>query len=165
VQRLRCLGELLEPVRTLLVSSRLAIQTAFIIQLMMLACTLDHKRQGGNSVRLMVQYPSHNSEREISFALRVARMLKTIWVGKTSIAQHILVDVRHKTLPDDLVAWIVLSRWAIARAHLGGKDSGGILPGKLVTSPNPNSPFSRPGSRNCRVAAIRAAGFEHTEGA
>jgi hypothetical protein len=114
-----------------LVSSRLATQTAFMIRLMMLACTLEHRRQEGDSVRLMVQYPSHNSERETSFALRVARMLKTIWGGKISIAQHILVDARYKTLPDDLVAWIVLSRWAIARAYLAGKDSGGILPGKI----------------------------------
>ena|ERR1700693_1808628 len=113
-----------------LVSSRLATQTAFMIRLMMLACTLDHKRQDGTSVRLMVQYPLHNSEREISFALRVARMLKAIW-GKNSIAQHILVDARYKTLPDDLVAWIVLSRWAIARAYLAGKDSGGILPRQI----------------------------------
>lgn len=114
-----------------LVSSRLATQTAFMIQLMVLACTLEHQRQDGSSVRLMVQYPFHDSERETSFALRVARMLRSIWVGPNRLAQNVLLDSKHKTLPDDLVAWIVLSRWAIARAYLAGRDSAGILPKQI----------------------------------
>jgi hypothetical protein len=115
-----------------LVSSRVATQTAFMIQLMMLACTLPHQRQDGSNVRLMVFYPIHASDRECSFALRVARMLKALWIGDDSIAQHLALGASYQSLPDDIVAWIVLSRWAIARASLAGKGLPGILPSKIA---------------------------------
>lgn len=114
-----------------LLSNRLAAQTTFMIQMMMLACTFNHKRKDGASVRLMVLYPMHDSERDFSFALRVARMLKAIWVGRHSLSSYIVVDERHQSLPDDMVAWIVLSRWAIARAFLAGRNTKGILVGQI----------------------------------
>jgi len=111
-----------------LISNRLAAQTAFMIHLMMLACSFVHKRAEGDDIRLMVLYPTHDSEREVSFALRIARMLRDIWIGRTddSIARHIFIDEHHKALPDDMVAWIVLSRWAIARAYLAGKRTDNL---------------------------------------
>ena len=114
-----------------LVSSRVATQTAFMIQLMMLACTLPHQRKDGSSVRLMVFYPIHHSDREYSFALRVARMLRALWIGDDSIAQHLAWGASYQSLPDDIVAWIVLSRWSIARAALASKGLAGVLPGKI----------------------------------
>lgn len=117
-----------------LVSNRLASQTAFMIHLMMLACSLVHKRaQGDGGIRLMVLFPTHDSERNASFALRVTRMLRDIWIGRSDdpITEHIFVEERHKTLPDDMVAWVVLSRWAIARAYLAGKRNGGSLATKI----------------------------------
>jgi len=116
-----------------LVSNRLAAQTAFMIQLMMLACSFMHKRTEGDGVRLMVLFPTHDSERVASFALRVTRMLRDIWVGGPGnpIAHYIFIEERHRTLPDDMVAWIVLSRWAVARAFLAGKRTGGFLATKI----------------------------------
>jgi hypothetical protein len=114
-----------------LVSARIATQTAFMVRLMMLACTLDHKLREGGAVRLMVLYPTHGSERESSFALRVARLLKLIWASANRIAGHVLIDSHHQSLPDDLVAWVVLSRRAIVRAYLAGEQLPGILPGQI----------------------------------
>jgi len=109
------------------ISSRLTAQTAFMINLMIYACTFDHKRQEGGSVKLMVIFPFHGSDRSCSFAFRVAQMLKVIWAGKNRIAQYITVDVRFQSLPDDMVAWILLSRWAIARSYLSGRNTRGLL--------------------------------------
>jgi hypothetical protein len=113
------------------VTSRVATQTAFMIQLMMFACTRPHRREDGSEIKLMVFYPTHDSDREFSFALRVARMLKTIWIGNDSVAQNVVVSEDHGSLPDDIVSWIVLSRWAIARASLAGRGLAGILPSKI----------------------------------
>ena len=113
------------------VTSRVATQTAFMIQLMMFACTSAHRREDGADVKLMVFYPMHPADREFSFALRVARMLKSIWIGEDCVAQHVVISADHGSLPDDIVSWIVLSRWAIARASLAGKGLAGILPSKF----------------------------------
>jgi hypothetical protein len=113
------------------ISSRLTAQTAFMINLMIYACTFDHKRQEGGSVRLMVLFPFHGSDRASSFAFRIAQMLKVIWTGKNRIARYIIVDARFQYLPDDMVAWILLSRWAIARAYLSGRNTPGLLAGQI----------------------------------
>ena len=99
------------------VTSRVATQTAFMIQLMMFACTRLHRREDGSEIKLMVFYPTHNADREFSFALRVARMLKTIWMGNNCVAQKVVVGADRGSLPDDIVSWIVLSRWR-SREHL-----------------------------------------------
>ena len=113
------------------VSSRVATQTAFMIQLMMFACTRAHTREDGSEIKLMVFYPTHDADREFSFALRVARMLKSIWIGNNCVAQDVVISADHGSLPDDIVSWIVLSRWAIARASLAGRGLAGILPSKI----------------------------------
>jgi len=109
------------------VSNRLATQASFMIKLMVLACTLAHRRTDGDTIRLMVVYPNHPSEREYSFALRVGLMLKAMWVGQDAIANHIVIDERHQSLPDDMVAWVVLSRWAVSRAFIAGRQTPGLL--------------------------------------
>jgi hypothetical protein len=113
------------------ISNRLAAQTTFMINLMTYACTFDHKRKEGGGVRLMVLFPLHSADRDRSFASRVAQMLKVIWTGKNGIAQHITVDDRFQSLPDDIVAWILLSRWAIARAYLSGINASGLIVGQI----------------------------------
>ncbi len=113
------------------VSSRLATQASFMIKLMVLACTLSHRRTDGVTIRLMVIFPNHPSEREYSFALRVGQMLKVMWIGPDAISNHIVIDERHRSLPDDMVAWVVLSRWAVARAFIAGQHTPGLLVQKL----------------------------------
>jgi hypothetical protein len=113
------------------VSSRLAAQSVFMIQLMALACTLEHRLDEGQPGRLMVIYPGHESERERSFALRVARMLKSIWMGEESIAAKVYLQQNYPSLPDDIFDWIVISRWAIARAYLDGRHASGLVPAQI----------------------------------
>lgn len=113
------------------ISNRLAAQTTFMINLMTYACTFDHKRQEGGTVRLMVLFPFHSADRDRSFAFRVAQMLQVIWTGKNKIAEHITIDDRFPSLPDDMVAWVLLSRWAISRAYLSGINASGLIVGKI----------------------------------
>lgn len=109
------------------VSSRLAAQTAFILNLMVFACTKDHYRTEGAPVRLMVFAPDSNSDRELAFAVRAGRILQTIWVGGRTgpLIDKLDLDRRQSLIPDDLFFLIVMSRWAIARACLSTMDGAG----------------------------------------
>lgn len=115
------------------ISSRLAIQTAFMIRLMLYGCTFDHLGPDGEKARLMVLAPHDDADREYSFALRIARMLKMIWVGFTgdAIVDHIRIDVRYETLPDDLFGLVVMSRWGIARAFIAATASDERLKSRI----------------------------------
>lgn len=50
-------------------------------------------------------------------------ILKKIWTGNRSIASQIRLDHRQSKLPDDIYGFIVVSRWALARAYLEAKKS------------------------------------------
>jgi hypothetical protein len=113
------------------ISNRLAAQTTFMIDLMTYACAFDHKREEGGNARLMVLFPFHSADRDRSFAFRAAQMLKVIWTGENRISQHITIDERFQSLPDDIVAWILLSRWAITRAYLSGRNTSGLIAGQI----------------------------------
>ena len=102
------------------ISNRLTAQTAFILDLMLYACTHDHFLADGSSVRLMKLSPGVSGDRELTFAVRAGRLLQQIWIGGQSgaIADHLNVDLRHSSMPDDMFFLIVMSRWAIVRAFL-----------------------------------------------
>lgn len=96
------------------VTSRLAAQTNFIISLMLYASTYEHKLEDGRTVKLMEMVPREGN-RDV-FAVKAALLLKRIWVGKSAVVARLMVDRRFGTLPDDLSAFIVMTRWAIGRA-------------------------------------------------
>lgn len=109
------------------VSSRLTAQTAFILNLMVFACTKDHHRTEGAPVRLMAFAPGSNLDRELAFAVRAGRILQTIWVGGRTgpLIDRLDLDHRQNPIPDDLFFLIVMSRWTIARACLSTMDGVG----------------------------------------
>lgn len=115
------------------ISCRLAGHSVFMIRLMMWACTYDHKLEDGNHARLIFKHLRHHKERDSSFAFWVAKILRTLWVGKRgqSLAQHIVIDRHHASLPDDIVAWIVMSRWAITRADLAAREMTGLTANQI----------------------------------
>ena len=115
------------------VSNRLTAQTAFIINLMLFACTKQHPKSDGTSVRLMAFAPGSNRDRELTFAVRAGRLLQQIWVGGRdgAIVDHLPIDLRHSSMPDDVFFLIVMSRWAIARAFIAASATAG--PDKLAT--------------------------------
>ncbi len=103
------------------ISNRLAIQTVFMIRLLLYGCTFEHLCSNGQKVRLMKLAPTSSDDREYSFALRIARLLKMIWVGfshHVAIADHIPITAKHTALPDDFCFFVIVSRWGIARAFL-----------------------------------------------
>ena len=106
-----------------LISSRLAVQTMFVFRLMRYGCAHVHKMSDGGSQKLMVMSESGlGTERRHSFAFRAAWILKQIWTGDRSIASRIRLDPRQSELPDDIFGFIVVSRWALARAYLEAKS-------------------------------------------
>lgn len=109
------------------VSSRLTAQTAFILNLMVFACTKDHHRPEGAPVRLMTLAPGSNSDRELAFAVRAGRILQSIWVGGRNgrLIDRLDLDHRQNPIPDDLFFFIIISRWAITRACLSAMDGAG----------------------------------------
>jgi hypothetical protein len=96
-------------------SNRLAAQTAFIINLMLFACTKDHRKPDGSSVRLMAFAPGSSGDRELTFAVRAGRLLQQVWVGGRggAVVDQLFVDSRHSSMPDDVFFLIVMSRWAM----------------------------------------------------
>lgn len=96
------------------VTPRLAAQTNFIISLMLYASTYEHKLENGRTVKLMEMVPREGN-RDV-FAVKAALLLKRIWVGTTAVVGRLMVDRRFGTLPDDLSAFIVMTRWAVGRA-------------------------------------------------
>ena len=117
------------------VSNRLTAQTAFVLHLMLFACTKEHRKPDGSSVRLMAFAPDTTGDRELTFAVRAGRLLQRIWVGGGSVSRalvdHLPMDTRHSSMPDDMFFLIVISRWAIARAFLAA--SGTVAGGNLAT--------------------------------
>lgn len=109
------------------VSGRLTAQTIFILNLMLFACTKEHRTADGTSIRLMALAPGSTLDREITFAVRAGRILQTIWLGGRggSIIDKLEVDRRHGSVTDDIFFLIVMSRWAIARACLATADRAG----------------------------------------
>jgi hypothetical protein len=106
------------------ITNRLTAQTAFILNLMVFACTKEHPKADGSSARLMAFTPGSGSDRELTFAVRVGRILQTIWVGghDGAIVDKLEIDRRHESVTDDVFYLIVMSRWAIARACLAVMD-------------------------------------------
>jgi hypothetical protein len=102
------------------ISNRLTAQTAFVLNLMLYACTKEHRKPDGSSARLMAFAPGSSGDRELSFAVRAGRLLQKIWVGghAGAIVDHLTIDPRHSSMPDDTFFLVVMSRWAIARAVL-----------------------------------------------
>ena len=102
------------------ISNRLTAQTAFILNLMLFACTKKHRKPDGSSVKLMDFAPGSTRERELTFAVRAGRLLQQIWTGvrEGPLVDHLPIDSRHASMPDDVFFLIVMSRWAIARAFL-----------------------------------------------
>jgi hypothetical protein len=102
------------------ISNRLTAQTAFILDLMLYACTHDHFLPDGQSIRLMKLSPGASGDRELTFAVRAGRLLHRIWVGGPdgAIVDYLNFDTRHLTMSDDMFFLIVMSRWAIVRAYL-----------------------------------------------
>ncbi len=102
------------------VSNRLTAQTAFILNLMLFACTKEHRKPDGGSVKLMAFAPDSTGDRELTFAVRAGRLLQQIWGGgrNGALVDHLSIDPRHSSMPDDVFFLIVMSRWAIARAFL-----------------------------------------------
>ena len=102
------------------ISSRLCAQTAFILDLMLYACNKKHARDDGTSVYLMEKVPESGVDRDLVFAVRAARLLRKLWVGngRTSIVDRLEVDPRYTELPVELVAFVIMTRWTMARAYL-----------------------------------------------
>lgn len=113
------------------ISTKLAGQSTFMIRLMMWACTFEHRREEAPGVRIMYRNLRHHSERDSSFVFWAARIMRTLWTGKNPLARRIAIDHRQESLADDMVAWIVLSRWAIARAELATREVTDILANEI----------------------------------
>ena len=134
----KMLGHLVE--KPNLISNRLTAQTAFILNLMLFACTKDHLKPDGTKVKLMDFAPGSTGDRELTFAVRAGRLLKQIWVGGRDgpLVDHLSIDPHHEAMPDDVFFLIVMSRWAIARAFLAvsetstGKQLSAILQASAV---------------------------------
>jgi hypothetical protein len=109
------------------VSTRLTAQTAFILNLMLYACTKDHPKVDGQTVRLMEFAPGPSSDRDLAFAVRAGKILQTIWIsGKNGpVIDRLQVDLRRGSMPDDVFFFVVMSRWAIARACIATVDVPG----------------------------------------
>jgi len=121
-----------------LITSRLAVQTMFVFRLMRYGCAHVHNISDGGSQKLMVMSESAWAERRYSFVFRAAMILKQIWAGDRSIASRIRLDPRQSKLPDDIYGFIVVSRWALARAYLEAMKvdakTPNIPPSKLTLS-------------------------------
>lgn len=105
-----------------LITSRLAVQTMFVFRLMRYGVNHVHKTSNGGPQTLMILSDGGSgSERDCSFALRAALILKKIWTGDKSIASKIQLDPTSIELPDDIYGFIVVSRWALGRAYLEAK--------------------------------------------
>jgi hypothetical protein len=109
----------------LLITSRLAVQTMFVFRLMRYGTAHVHRIANGESQKLMVML---GTDRALSFVLRTAWTLQKIWTSDRSIASHIRLDLRQSELPDDIYGFIVVSRWALARAYLEAKEVDAKLP-------------------------------------
>lgn len=105
-----------------LITSRLAVQTMFVFRLMRYGCSFVHTTSDGPQ-KLMVISEGSPGERRYSFVFRAAWMLRQIWTSPKSIASRIRLDPRQSNLPDDIYGFIVVSRWALARAYLEAKKS------------------------------------------
>ncbi len=75
---------------------------------MLYASTYEHQLEDGHTVTLMEMVPRQGN-RDV-FAVKAALLLKRIWVGKTAVVGRLMVDRRFGTLPDDLSAFIVMTR-------------------------------------------------------
>jgi hypothetical protein len=121
-----------------LITSRVAVQTMFVFRLMRYACSHIHKMAKGEPQKLMVMSECDlGADRRHSFVFRSAWALKQIWTGSDSIASRIRLDSRQSELPDDIFGFIVVSRWALARAYLEATKADEKVPGarsKLVLS-------------------------------
>ena len=107
------------------VTGRLPAQTAFVLDLMLYACTKEHQTEEGSVIFLMDFAPSSVTPQQKSFAVRAAKMLKAIWLGagrKPPLVNHIQLDTRFDTIPDDIVYLVIMTRWAITRAYLAVAD-------------------------------------------
>lgn len=112
-----------------LITSRLAVQTMFVFRLMRYGSAHVHKISDGGSQKLMVMSESGlGAERRHSFVFRAAWTLKQIWTGDRSIASRIRLDPRQSDLPDDIYGFIVVSRWALARAYLEARKADAKAP-------------------------------------
>lgn len=112
-----------------LITSRLAVQTMFVFRLMRYGVAHVHKMSDGGSQKLMVMSEGGwGADRRLSFVLRAAMTLKQIWAGDRSIASRIRLDPRQSELPDDIYGFIVVSRWALARAYLESKNADAKVP-------------------------------------
>lgn len=108
------------------VSSKLLIQTAFAIQLMIYACKKEHKMQSGKIVQLMDFAPNGSNDRELTFAIRAGRLLQRVWVGigrEPSIISKMKISLHSGQMPDDVFALIIMSRWAISRAFMAVSET------------------------------------------
>ena len=117
------------------VSTRLTAQTAFILNLMLFACTKAHDTEAGNTIRLMSFAPQSGFDRELTFAVSAGRILQSIWIGGPSgaVIDKLEWDRRLSSMPDDVFFLVVMSRWAVARAWLATMESaskGGL--GKIL---------------------------------
>jgi len=107
-----------------LITSRLAVQTMFVFRLMRYGCAHVHNMSDGTSQKLMVMSDGGlEAERPYSFVLRTAWILKRMWTGERPVASRIRLGPRQSELPDDIYGFIVVSRWALARAYLESKKS------------------------------------------
>jgi hypothetical protein len=105
-----------------LITSRVAVQTTFVFRLMRYGLAHVHKISDDKSLRLMVM-PERGlgPDRDHSFVYRAACILRQIWASNRSIALHIRLNSHQWELPDDIYKFIVVSRWALARAYLESK--------------------------------------------
>lgn len=120
------------------VSANIAARTAIMVQLMFTACRTEYRidsvseayrRMDPVAVHLMKLFSKDVRDDSRSVAYWLASMLSTIWIGRNNnaLVWRIRVAKRYETLPDDIVEWIVSSRWAIGRALLSAAGANTIL--------------------------------------
>jgi hypothetical protein len=101
-------------------SASLAIQTVFILKLMVYACTHGYDTVHGAKATLIQLSPRAGADNGATFPVQSARILRWLWrpTPQGSPVVRLLKPGGHEHIPDDLFYLTAMSRWAIIRAVL-----------------------------------------------
>lgn len=104
------------------VSTRLLLQTLFVIGLLRYGCAFEHRGAPAGWTRLVRVASDFGRERKYTFAVRAVWMLMELWVGSNPPVAGMGIEPSEEGMADDVFAFVVASRWAIARSYLSTRE-------------------------------------------